>query len=78
MEKIKSKWRNPPTATDAENLLEGYYSQFLKWGALLTRGDMGMAQDIVHDLCLLFTLVKPDLSQVANLDGYLYTCLRHV
>jgi DNA-directed RNA polymerase specialized sigma24 family protein len=37
-----------------------------------------MAEEIVHDLCLYFTVVKPDLSQVANLDGYLYTCLRHI
>jgi len=78
MEKTKSKWRTSRAVTDAESLLERYYNQLLKWGSVLTRGDMGMAQDIVHDLCLHFTLVKPDLSQVANLDGYLYTCLRHI
>lgn len=63
---------------DPESLLESYYSQLLKWGAVLTRGDGGMAHDIVHDLCLHFTLAKPDLSQVTNLDGYLYTCLRNI
>ncbi len=78
MEKTKSKWRDPEGATDAESLLEGYYSQLLKWGSLLTRGDEGMAQDIVHDLCLHFTLAHPDLSQVTNLAGYLYTCLRNI
>ncbi len=78
MGKNKIKWRNPWTATDAESLLESYYSQLLKWGTRLTRGDKGIAQDIVQDLCLHFTLVKPDLSQVANLDGYLYTCLRNI
>ena len=78
MEKTKIKWRNPWTATDAESLLESYYSQLLKWGMRLTRGDKGIAQDIVQDLCLHFTLTKPDLSQVANLDGYLYTCLRNI
>jgi len=78
MEKLKSKWRNPPTATSAENLLEDYYSRLQKWGAILTRGDKEMAREIVHDLCLHFTVVKPDLSHVENLDGYLYTSLRHI
>ncbi len=78
MEKIKAKSRAPRPVTDVEDLLERYYSQLLKWGAVLTRGDRGLAQDIVHDLCLHFTLARPDLSQVANLDGYLYACLRHI
>ncbi len=78
MEKIKSKWRDPSPTAQTEKLLDSYYGPLLKWGILLTRGDTGMAQDIVHDLCLHFTLAKPDLSQVANLDGYLYTCLRHI
>src|SRR5579872_1612906 len=78
MEKTKPKWRIPRVGADPESLLESYYSQLLKWGAVLTRGDAGMAHDIVHDLCLHFTLAKPDLRQVANLDGYLYTCLRNI
>lgn len=78
MEKIKAKSRAPRPVTDVENLLERYYSQLLKWGAVLTRGDHGLAQDIVHDLCLHFTLARPDVSQVGNLDGYLYACLRHI
>ncbi len=59
-------------------LLEIYYGQLLKWGTILTRADVGMAQDIVHDFCLHFTLTSPDLSGITNLDNYLYTCLRHV
>jgi DNA-directed RNA polymerase specialized sigma24 family protein len=78
MEKTKRKWRESGPTAHIEIILEEYYSQLLKWAALLTRGDSGVAQDIVHDLCLHFTLVKPDLSQVANMDGYLYTCLRHI
>ncbi len=78
MEKIKSKWRKPDASTDIDHLLEDYYSRFLKWGFLVTRGDLGMTQDIVQDLCLYFTVAKPDLSRVENLDGYLYTCLRHI
>ena len=59
-------------------MLERYYGQLLEWGALLTRGDAGKAQDIVHDFCLHFALTQPDLSGIANLKGYLYTCLRHI
>lgn len=66
------------TASAPEQVLELYYGKLRKWGVILTRGDTGMAQEIVHDLCLYFTVVKPDLSQVENLDGYLYTSLRHI
>jgi DNA-directed RNA polymerase specialized sigma24 family protein len=70
----------PATGGDVQptKVLETYYGQLLKWGAILTRSDLGMAQDIVHDLCLHFTLTRPDLSGITNLDNYLYTCLRHV
>ena len=65
-----------PISTD--QLLASRYSQLLHWGAVLTRGDTGKAEEIVQELCLYFTLSQPDLSNVANLDGYLYTSLRHI
>jgi DNA-directed RNA polymerase specialized sigma24 family protein len=61
-----------------ESVLEQYYEQLQSWGLLLARGDTGRAQDIVHDLCLHFSLTQPDLANVSNLDGYLYTSLRHI
>src|SRR6185437_16410759 len=78
MEQRKTKWREPAPAGQTEQLLASRYSQLLKWASVLTHGDEGKAQDIVQEFCLYFTLTKPDLSGVANLDGYLYTCLRHV
>jgi DNA-directed RNA polymerase specialized sigma24 family protein len=78
MEPAKSKWRILPQAPDSGRLLEEYYARLRKWGLVLTRGDRAMAEEIVQDLCLYFTVSRPDLSQVANLDGYLYTCLRHI
>jgi DNA-directed RNA polymerase specialized sigma24 family protein len=78
MEQRKPKWRGPTTAAEIDELLTGRYAQLLKWGSVLTRGDAGKAQDIVQEFCLYFTLAKPDLSDVSNLDGYLYTCLRHI
>lgn len=78
MREIQRKSWSPRTNSAPEQVLELYYDKLQKWGAILTRGDKGMAQEIVHDLCLYFTVVKPDLSRVENLDGYLYTSLRHI
>ncbi len=75
---VKAKPSAAKRPQNPEELLEAYYGQLLKWGALLTRGDEVMARDIVHDLCLHFTLAQPDLTHVENLDGYLYTSLRHL
>ena len=70
--------RNPPFPASIDQLLASRYSQLLQWGAVLTRGDAGKAEEIVQELCLYFTLTQPDLTNVANLDGYLYTSLRHI
>lgn len=78
MATAKSKSGISPRALDAERVLEEYYDKLQHWGVVLSRGDRTMAQEIVHDLCLHFIVARPDLSQVANLDGYLYTCLRHL
>ncbi len=78
MEQRKPKWREPSAVAAIDELLASRYGQLLKWGAILTRGDQGKAQDVVQELCLYFTLTKPDLSGVANMDGYLHTCLRHI
>jgi DNA-directed RNA polymerase specialized sigma24 family protein len=78
MEQRETKRREAAPAGQTEDLLNRYYTQLLQWGAVLTRGDIGKAQDIVQEFCLYFTFTKPDLSAVSNLDGYLYTCLRHI
>lgn len=77
MERRTSSLKTPASAVAIEQVLESRYEQLLKWSELLTRGDRGAAREIVHDLCLYFALTKPDFSGIANLDGYLYTCLRH-
>ena len=79
MEQRKLKWREASAVpTPVDQLLASRYSQLLQWGAVLTRGDAGKTEEIVQELCLYFTLTQPDLSSVANLDGYLYTSLRHI
>jgi DNA-directed RNA polymerase specialized sigma24 family protein len=78
MDQIRQQLRAPVSAMRTEQVLERYYGQLVKWGTLLTRGDEGKAQDLVHDFCLHFTVTKPDLSGITNLDGYLYKSLRHI
>ena len=75
LEPQRSKQAQP---VDIECLLKARYGQLMAWGQSLTRGDVGKAQDIVQELCLYFTLKRPDLSEVENVEGYLYTCLRHI
>jgi DNA-directed RNA polymerase specialized sigma24 family protein len=78
MEQRKLKWREPASAAQVDQLLASRYGQLLQWASGLTRGDAGKSEEIVQEFCLYFTLTKPDLSGVANLDGYLYTSLRHI
>jgi DNA-directed RNA polymerase specialized sigma24 family protein len=79
MEQRKLKRREVSAApTPVDQLLAGRYGQLLQWGAVLTRGDAGKTEEIVQELCLYFTLTQPDLTTVVNLDGYLYTSLRHI
>jgi DNA-directed RNA polymerase specialized sigma24 family protein len=78
MEQGRRQWRTPVSAVRTEQVLERYYGQLVQWGTLLTRGDEAKAQDLVHDFCLHFTITKPDLSGITNLDGYLYKSLRNI
>ncbi len=74
----RTKWSAFRAEGNPNEALESHYDQLLHWGTLLTRGEAGAAREIVHDLCLYLILTKADFSRVANLDGYLYTALRHV
>jgi DNA-directed RNA polymerase specialized sigma24 family protein len=78
MEQRNLKWPQSTEPVQPDQLLSSHYRQLLKWAMVLTRGDTGKAEEIVQEFCLYITLTKPDLSKVANLDGYLYTCLRHI
>jgi DNA-directed RNA polymerase specialized sigma24 family protein len=78
MEQRNLKWRARAEPAQTDQLLAARYTQLLQWAHGLARGDKGKAEEIVQELCLYITLAKPDLSGVANLDGYLYTSLRHI
>jgi DNA-directed RNA polymerase specialized sigma24 family protein len=77
--KLRNTIRREAAQTrEIEQLLAAKYSQLQRWAAVLTRGDSGTAQELVQEFCLYFTLTKPDLTAVADQDGYLYTCLRNI
>jgi DNA-directed RNA polymerase specialized sigma24 family protein len=78
MEQRNLKWRGRAEPTRADQLLAARYAQLLQWAKGLARGDKGKAEEIVQEFCLYVTLAKPDFCDVANLDGYLYTSLRHI
>jgi DNA-directed RNA polymerase specialized sigma24 family protein len=63
---------------DASELLASRYGQLLRWAIILTRGNTGKAEEVVQEFCVYIAVAKPDLGGVANLDGYLYTCLRNI
>src|ERR1700730_940169 len=44
----------------------------------MTASDRALAEDLLHDLFILFTLSQPDLVRIENLDNYLYTSLRNL
>ena len=78
MEQRNLKWRPPAERVEADQLLAAHYERLMQWAIGLARGDKGKAEEIVQEFCLYVTTIKPDLSGVGNLDGYLYTCLRHI
>lgn len=54
------------------------YKGLRSWAVQMTANDQALAEDLLHDLFILFTLNQPDLKRIQNLDNYLYTCLRNL
>lgn len=65
-------------SSDHESLFIERYDRLLKWGLQLTERDNDLAQDILHDAFIQFTLTPPDLETIQNLDAYLYGLLRNL
>jgi len=63
---------------EREDVFIERYDRLLAWSLQMTERDRALAEDLLHDLFIQFTLNEPDLDQIANLDGYLYTMLRNL
>jgi DNA-directed RNA polymerase specialized sigma24 family protein len=69
--------RTWPNTISHEELFIERYAQLVQWSLKLANGDRQLAEDLVHDAFIQFTLGRPDLDGIRNLDGYLYTTLRN-
>jgi DNA-directed RNA polymerase specialized sigma24 family protein len=54
------------------------YKGLHAWAVQMTANDQALAEDLLHDLFILFTLSQPDLRRIENLDNYLYASLRNL
>jgi RNA polymerase sigma factor (sigma-70 family) len=61
-----------------EDVFLARYGHLRAWALRLTGGDAAHAEDLVHDAFVQFTLARPDLGRIENLDGYLYQMLRNL
>ncbi|HEY8186043.1 MAG TPA: sigma-70 family RNA polymerase sigma factor [Pyrinomonadaceae bacterium] len=61
-----------------EELFLERYRRLRAWALQLTENDRDQAEDLVHDTYIQFTLARPDLNTIGNLNGYLYTMMRNL
>ena len=68
----------PAPAERHEDIFLARYAAMRGWALRLTEGDRARAEDLVHDAYVHFTLARPPLDGVENLDGYLFVMLRNL
>ena len=68
----------PRAGATHEEVFLARYGPLRSWALRLTGGDAARAEDLVHDAFVHFTLARPDLARMQNLDGYLYQMLRNL
>lgn len=61
-----------------EELFIQRYERLRGWALHLTDNNREQAEDLLHDAFIQFTFTRPDLSQIHNLEGYLYVVLRNL
>src|ERR671916_23120 len=67
-----------PVEERHEEVFLSRYAALLRWATALTGGDRARAEDLVQDAYVHFTLARPDLARIENLDGYLNRMLRNL
>ena len=60
------------------DLFVASYDTLKQWAMRFTERDHELAEDLLHDTFLQFTLSRPDLGQIDNLEGYLYVVMRNL
>src|ERR1700731_5345436 len=52
--------------------------RMLSWALQLTDHDRSRAEDLLHDAFIQFTLMRPDLGNIREIDNYLFIVLRNL
>jgi DNA-directed RNA polymerase specialized sigma24 family protein len=65
------------SATNEELFIERY-DRLLRWSLQLTEQDRELAEDLLHDAFIQFTLSPTDIESIHNLEAYLYGMLRNL
>src|SRR2546421_6451210 len=78
MEAMLQPSKIAPHVERHEELFLARYSRLRVWALQLTKNDRERAEDLVHDAYIQFTLTRPRLDAISNLDGYLYSMLRNL
>src|SRR5437660_12768733 len=60
------------------DLFVEHYELLKQWALRFTERDKELAEDLLHDTFLQFTISKPDLGSIQNLEGYLYVVMRNL
>src|SRR5687767_8149743 len=68
----------PRASASHEEVFLARYGPLRAWALRLAAGDAARAEDLVHDAFVHFTLARPELERIQNLDGYLYQMLRNL
>lgn len=72
-------WRDVSSpASTHEALFIQRYALLLNMSLKITENDRERAEDLVHDAFVQFTMSRPDLTAINNLEGYLYAMLRNM
>src|ERR1051325_10742660 len=74
---VPSANRRPDDASSHEDLFMQRYPRLLIGARRLT-GEAGRAEDLVHNAFVQFTISRPDLESIQDLDGYLLIMLRNM
>ncbi|MBA3356175.1 MAG: hypothetical protein H0U18_09625 [Pyrinomonadaceae bacterium] len=61
-----------------DELFMARYERLVGWALRLAQGQRNVAEDLVHDAFIQFTLNRPDLSAIESLDDYLFIMLRNL
>jgi RNA polymerase sigma factor (sigma-70 family) len=60
------------------DLFVEHYEQLRRWALQFSEHDPERSEDLLHDFFLHFTITRPDLNTIENLEGYLYVVMRNL